>query len=102
MRRRNILLSKNRKEKNMKYYELTKEEKQIVEDFEKGEFVRIKDFAKKKKLYEKYARNTLNKTRNINIRLSERVLAKLKAKASEEGIPYQTLASSVLHKFVSR
>lgn len=48
------------------------------------------------------ARNTLNKTRNINIRLSERDLHRLKAKAIEEGIPYQTLASSILHKSASR
>jgi len=83
----------------MKYYELTKEEKQILEDFEKGKFVPVKDQAKEKKLYQKYAKNTLSKTRNINIRLSEKVLAKLKTKAIKEGLPYQTLASSVLHRF---
>lgn len=47
------------------------------------------------------ARNTLNKTKNINLRLSEKVVVKLKAKAAKEGIPYQTLASSVLHKFAN-
>ena len=83
----------------MKYYELTKEEKQILEDFEKGAFVPVKNQRQEKKLYQKYAQNTLSKTRNINIRLSEKVLAKLKSKAVEEGIPYQTLASSVLHRF---
>ncbi len=41
------------------------------------------------------------KTRNINIRINEHDLAKLKKKAETEGIPYQTLISSVLHKFVS-
>ena len=85
----------------MKYYQLTREEKQILEDFEKGKFVPIRDQAKEKKLYQKYAQNTLSKTRNINIRLSEKVLAKLKTKAVEEGLPYQTLASSVLHRFVT-
>jgi len=41
------------------------------------------------------------KTRNINIRISEHDLAGLKRRSEEEGIPYQTLISSVLHKFVS-
>ena len=83
----------------MKYFELTKEEKQILEDFEKGKLASVKDATKKRGLYQKYAQNTLKKTRNINIRLSERVLAKLKARAAQQGIPYQTLVSSVLHQF---
>lgn len=83
----------------MKYFELTKEEKKILEDFEKGNLISSKDVKKSKKLYEKYASNTLKKAKNINIRLSERVLAKLKSKAAEQGIPYQTLASSILHRF---
>ena len=86
----------------MKYYELTKEEKSILEDFEKEVLVPVPDLKKAKKLYEKIAKNTLNKTKNINIRLSERVVSRLKAKAAQEGIPYQTLASSVLHKYVSQ
>ncbi|MGA3292273.1 MAG: CopG family antitoxin [Candidatus Microgenomates bacterium] len=86
----------------MKYYELTKDERTILKDFEKGTFVSVSDFKKAKKLYEKIAKNTLNKTKNINIRLSERVIARLRAKAAEEGIPYQTLASSVLHKYASQ
>ncbi|KKT85410.1 MAG: hypothetical protein UW85_C0023G0004 [Parcubacteria group bacterium GW2011_GWA1_Parcubacteria_45_10] len=86
----------------MKYYELTKEEKSILEDFEKGVFVSVPNFKKAKRLYEKIAKNTLSKTKNINIRLSERVVSRLKAKAAQEGIPYQTLASSILHKYASQ
>ena len=41
------------------------------------------------------------KTRNINIRISETDLARLKERAQEEGVPYQTLVSSVLHRYVS-
>ena len=41
------------------------------------------------------------KTRNVNIRISEHDLAQLKERAEKEGIPYQTLISSVLHKYVS-
>ncbi len=43
----------------------------------------------------------IRKTRNVNIRLSESVLEQLKRRSLEEGIPYQTLISSVLHKFVT-
>lgn len=43
----------------------------------------------------------IRKTRNVNIRISEAVLEKLKQRSREEGIPYQTLISSILHKFVT-
>lgn len=85
----------------MKYYELTPEEKQILGDFEKGEFKPVKNSPKLKAYFKKVAKNTFNKTRNINLRLSERVLSRLKAKAAEAGIPYQTLAASILHRFVA-
>jgi predicted DNA binding CopG/RHH family protein len=52
----------------------------------------------RKRELQQAARNTLKKTRNINIRLTERDLHKLKVRAAEEGIPYQTLAASILHK----
>lgn len=82
----------------MKYYELTEEEQEILDAYERGEFKSVKNFEKRKKLLEQYARNTLSKTRNINIRLSERDLQRLKAKAAREGIPYQTLAASLIHR----
>jgi predicted DNA binding CopG/RHH family protein len=41
------------------------------------------------------------KTKNINIRISEPDLTSLKKKAEEEGVPYQTLISSVLHKYIT-
>ncbi|MBU0570098.1 hypothetical protein KKB40_04985 [Patescibacteria group bacterium] len=86
----------------MKYYELTKEEKNLLKEVEAGEWVSVKNQKKALREARAIAKNTLNKTKNINIRLTERVLVRLKAKAIEEGIPYQTLASSVLHKFASR
>jgi predicted DNA binding CopG/RHH family protein len=86
----------------MKYYELDTEEREELEAIEnalgKGEIKSAPEFEKRKKELQQIAKNTLNKTRNINIRLSERDLYRLKAKAIEEGIPYQTLASSILHK----
>lgn len=45
--------------------------------------------------------NRIRKTKNVNIRISEAVLEELKRLSQQEGIPYQTLISSVLHKFVT-
>jgi predicted DNA binding CopG/RHH family protein len=82
---------------------LDDEEQQILEDFENGEFQDIDgDFTKRKRELQQIAKNTFNKTRNINIRLTERDLHRLKAKAIEEGIPYQTLAASILHKTTAK
>ncbi len=82
----------------MKYFELDKEEQELLVEIEKGEWKSVKNFAKRKKELMQIARNTLNKTRNINLRLTERDLQKLKAKAAREGIPYQTLAASLIHR----
>ena len=83
----------------MKYFELDKNEEKIVKDFEKRELKRVSDFGKQKSRYKEYARDSLNKAKNINIRISRRDLQKLKAKAAQKGIPYQTLVSSVLHQY---
>lgn len=86
----------------MKYFELDKEEKELLEEFEKGEWVPVKNQARARQEAMEAARNTLDKIRNINLRLSQRDLQKLKAKAAEDGIPYQTLAGSVLHRFANK
>lgn len=84
--------------KNLK---LDDEERGIEEAIEKGLVKEIPNFERERKRFQLIAKNTLEKARNINIRLAARDLHKLKARAAEEGIPYQTLASSVLHKFVN-
>ncbi|OGW19896.1 MAG: hypothetical protein A2Z82_04150 [Nitrospirae bacterium GWA2_46_11] len=77
---------------------LDKEEKELAESLEKDEW--IPDLDKKgKKLYEASAGYSLNKQRRINIRMTERDLKKIRAKAIEEGIPYQSLISMLIHKF---
>ena len=77
------------------------EEKEIVESFEKDEWksARLKKNSKEK--YRKYARATLAKDKRINIRLSSLDLETIQLKAVDEGIPYQTLISSILHKFAN-
>lgn len=86
----------------MKYFILSEEEEQILKDYEEGKLTSIDNLEEEKKRYQKIAKATLNKTKNINIRLSEKDLRKLKAKAMEEGIPYQTLVGSVLHRFANK
>lgn len=82
----------------MKYYDLDKEEQAQLEEIESGKFVSVPDLAEAKRGAIRAAKASLNKTLNINIRLSERDVYKLKAKAAREGLPYQTLAASILHK----
>jgi len=85
----------------MKYKKLSKEEKMIVADFEKGEMERVTEVEKEKKRLVDLAKMGLKKSKNINIRLSEAVLYKIRAKAVENGMPYQTLMASLLHKYAS-
>ncbi len=81
--------------------ELDQEELQIIADFERGEFKRVKNFDTEKRELEDAARNTLQKDRRINIRISSRDLEQIQMRAAREGIPYQTYISSSLHKLVS-
>jgi predicted DNA binding CopG/RHH family protein len=80
---------------------LTKEEKEILDSFEKGEWVPVADLSKRRKELAEYARNTLRKDKRLNIRISERDLIELQRKAIKEGLPYQTYVSSIIHKFIN-
>ena len=72
-------------------------EEEILEAYENG----VLRPSKSQPDYQPVARNTMKKNRKVNIRLSENVLAALQRRAAREGIPYQTLIGSVLHKYVS-
>lgn len=76
------------------------EEKEILEAFESGKYKSILNEERKKQLAEA-AENTFKKDKRINIRLSSRDLEALQRRALREGVPYQTLVSSILHKYVS-
>jgi predicted DNA binding CopG/RHH family protein len=82
----------------MKYYELDTTEEKVLQDFESGKMKPVKNMEKAKKVYQDSARAMLQKAKNINIRLSEHDLLKLKARALEEGLPYQTYLASLVHK----
>jgi len=81
-------------------FNLTKEEKEIEAACERGEYKSVPNFKKEKARYEAIARHTLAKTKTISVRLTEKNLMKLKAAAAREGMPYQTLITSILHKHV--
>lgn len=82
--------------KNTKY--LDKDEMELARSIENDEWV--SDLTKKeRKQYEEYARYSLNKQKRINIRMNERDLRKIRAKAIEEGIPYQSLIAMLIHKY---
>lgn len=80
---------------------LTKEEKEILDSFEKDEWVPVTNLTKRKKELMAYARNTLRKDKRLNIRISERDLLELQKRAVNEGLPYQTYVSSIIHKFIN-
>jgi len=73
---------------------LTKEEKEILDSFEKGEWVPVADLSKRKKELAEYARNTLRKDKRLNIRISERDLIELQRKACRIRLMYQVLFTS--------
>ncbi|MFP4362254.1 MAG: CopG family antitoxin [Spirochaetia bacterium] len=79
----------------------TREEKELIESVESGEWQSVQNFGQFKKELKEAARQTSIKDYRINIRISKRDVEALKTKALEEGIPYQTLVTSILHKYVT-
>ncbi|PKB84038.1 MAG: antitoxin [SAR202 cluster bacterium Io17-Chloro-G9] len=77
------------------------EEKDLVESFDKDEWRPVAERDAEVGRYRNYARATFKKDMRVNIRISRKDLEALQTRALEEGIPYQTLMASVLHKYVS-
>ena len=82
----------------MKYIELDEEEKEIEKALEQGKFKSVPKVKQEIARYQAYAKAALDKTKNINIRISESDLLKIKALALKKGLPYQTLISSIIHQ----
>jgi predicted DNA binding CopG/RHH family protein len=80
---------------------LDRYEKQILSAFESGKLKSTVTSEASLRRYREYARATLAKNKRVNIRLSTQDLSEIQTRAVEEGVPYQTLISSVLHKFVT-
>ncbi len=79
---------------------LDREEKDILGAFDSGKLKRVRGVKKEIERHKSYAEATFKKDARINIRLSSKDLRALQTRALQEGIPYQTLVASVLHKYV--
>lgn len=80
---------------------LDSEEKELLESYDRDEWQSASDIKSESDRYRRYAGATFKKDKRINIRMSEKDLMAIQKKALEEGIPYQTLISSILHKYIS-
>lgn len=80
---------------------LDRYEKRVLSAYERGELKSVVTSEASLRRYREYARATLTKNRRVNIRMSTVDLADIQARATEEGMPYQTLMASVLHKFAT-
>lgn len=79
---------------------LNKEDKEILDSYDNNEWVSIKE-SEDIVAYKTIAKNTSKKNKRVNIRISEMDLTLIQERALIEGLPYQTLMSSVLHKYVT-
>ncbi len=80
---------------------LDPEEREILESLERNELVSVPNVEQEIEFARQTARNTFNKTKRVNLRMTERDFNLAHSRAREEGIPYQTLLSSVIHKYLS-
>lgn len=97
-------MTKTKKRDPFKNLKLDAEEKELLRSLDAGEWKPVANQEAERKRYQSYARYTLkklNKNRRVNIRLNELDLGALRRKAHEEGLPYQSLMASVLHKYVT-
>jgi predicted DNA binding CopG/RHH family protein len=80
---------------------LDQEEKELMESIDRDEWRSVKNIDQEKKKAIQAARNTLKKEKRINLRLTQKDYHQIQIKAIEEGIPYQTLISSIVHKYLN-
>jgi predicted DNA binding CopG/RHH family protein len=80
---------------------LNRDEKETLKSYESGEWISTKKLDSERKQLGQYAKNSLRKDKRVNIRISGNDLVHLQRKAVHDGLPYQTLISSVLHKFIN-
>ena len=79
---------------------LNTEERELLEDFEAGKLKRTPNAAETQKRHQEYAEALFEKDARVTISLSSKDLRGLQKKALAEGIPYQTLVASIIHKYV--
>ena len=79
---------------------LNKEEKDILEAYDKGKMKTSSPSKKDKEKIKSMAESTFRKDRRVTIRLYDHDLKGIQKKAMEKGMPYQTLISSMIHQYV--
>ncbi|MBF0260109.1 MAG: antitoxin [Desulfamplus sp.] len=84
-----------------KFNPIDEEERLLMESIDKDEWQSVKDINKAKDNAVIAADNTLKKDKRINLRLSQKDYRLIQIKAVEEGVPYQTLISSIVHKYLN-
>jgi predicted DNA binding CopG/RHH family protein len=81
--------------------DLDQEERELLESYAKDEWQSAEDITAEATRFREYAKATVRKNAQVNIRLSSKDIEAIQKKALEEGIPYQTLIASVIHKYVT-
>ena len=76
-------------------------EKELLESFEKNDQMINQLDDRELEKYSDYASKTLKKDKRVNIRMSEHDLEAIRRRAVQEGLPYQTLISSLIHKYTT-
>ncbi len=82
-------------------FNLDPEEQEILTAYEQGMLEPVYDTAQKINEAQEAARNTFNKVRRVNLRVTERDFYLAHIRAQEEGLPYQTLLASIIHKYLT-
>jgi predicted DNA binding CopG/RHH family protein len=85
----------------MSEIKLDAEEKELLTSYEADEWQSVGNVEAEKQAYKEYATATFKKDKRVNIRISSKDLDAIQKRALEEGLPYQTLITSVLHKFLN-
>jgi len=85
---------------NQKKY-LDGEEQGLIQSLERDDWKSTENLESWKTLLSKTATNTLTKDQRMNIRITKNDFDSIKIKAMEEGLPYQTLVASIIHKYVT-
>jgi predicted DNA binding CopG/RHH family protein len=80
---------------------LDRKEREVLGSVDRGEWKSVAGLNREKQRYRRYAAEAVRKDRRINIRISSEDLEQIQKLALEEGLPYQTLIASLLHKYVS-
>jgi len=80
---------------------LDPEERELMQSIENDNWQQVEDFDQEKKKAVAAAQNTLKKDKRINLRLTQKDYNQIQIRAVEEGIPYQTLISSIVHRYLN-